>query len=676
MAKWWKQIDWRCIQMNLREIDMLDIDKEQIINDLKSFDATVFMINTGGIIASYPTKLPFHHQSEYLKGDSLRSIIDACQKEGIRVIARMDFSKIREDIFNDHPEWAFRTEDGEVINYNGNITTCLNGGYQQNAIFDILNEVIDKLHVDGFYFNMPGMRVFDYHQRYYGFCHCDSCKRKFKDMYDEDIPYIPNIDFPVDIHDPKLKNNKTLRSDPKILKYMHFQQTMETRLVDKLRSFIHEKDPDVAVMDVDYIRSESNIDFEGSLPRFPYSASSNTRFNLGTDQSIVSSNTSVDFFGFPYRHISVTPSLQKLRLWENIINFGGLDYYLIGRVDNHKDRSAFKSIRNVFNFHKKHADTYRNLKSTAKTLVIHSGMHRAASDEEKGWISALTHTHIPMAEASSDVLIERTIDHYDHIITSGRLRPKQISSLKQYVSNGGTLILSGALSPSEEIDELIGIKKREKRYTDMRSSMFILSEDDKLTFKSLADTDVVLFGRTYEKNQYENHAKTWMNLTLPQRFGPPEMCYGAGEDDHYPGVIMNRHNKGRVIYIPSSLGALYHQAGLDNTYRFLKDILTNVAGMNSLAKNLTEMAEVTLGVNHDKHIMVAQILNLSGFTGTKVFKPLPITAAKLNIPITSEITGVSRLTDGKACSFKHQEGIATINVGPVNEYEGIVIKHK
>ena len=68
---WWQQISWRQVQTNLREIDMLDINAEEYVNELEKFDATVAMINVGGILASYPTELPYHTQSEWLKGDSL-----------------------------------------------------------------------------------------------------------------------------------------------------------------------------------------------------------------------------------------------------------------------------------------------------------------------------------------------------------------------------------------------------------------------------------------------------------------------------------------------------------------------------------------------------------------------------------------------------------------------------
>ena len=73
MADWWaNKKTWRFIQTNLREIDMVDILAKQVVADLQAFQANVLMINAAGIIASYPTKLPYHFQSPYLKGDSLK----------------------------------------------------------------------------------------------------------------------------------------------------------------------------------------------------------------------------------------------------------------------------------------------------------------------------------------------------------------------------------------------------------------------------------------------------------------------------------------------------------------------------------------------------------------------------------------------------------------------------
>ena len=90
---WWQGYPWRMLQTNLREIDMADIDADTYAEQLKEYGATVVTLNAAGIIASYQTQLDCQTQSPYLTGSSLREIIDACHKRGIRVIARMDFSR-------------------------------------------------------------------------------------------------------------------------------------------------------------------------------------------------------------------------------------------------------------------------------------------------------------------------------------------------------------------------------------------------------------------------------------------------------------------------------------------------------------------------------------------------------------------------------------------------------
>ena len=69
---------------------MIDIRADQVVADLQQFKATLLMINAAGIIASYPTALPFHFQSNYLTGDSLAEIIEACHAANIRVVARTE----------------------------------------------------------------------------------------------------------------------------------------------------------------------------------------------------------------------------------------------------------------------------------------------------------------------------------------------------------------------------------------------------------------------------------------------------------------------------------------------------------------------------------------------------------------------------------------------------------
>ena len=157
MKHWWNERPWRLIQTNLREIDMKDIDSGEYIRNLKDFGATVVMINTGGILASYHSDVEDHTISDYLTGDSLKEIMDECHKADIKVIARMDFSKARKPVYEKHPEWAYRTMDGRIVNYNGDIHMCPCGGFQQEKVFEIMKEATVRLPIDGVFINMGGV---------------------------------------------------------------------------------------------------------------------------------------------------------------------------------------------------------------------------------------------------------------------------------------------------------------------------------------------------------------------------------------------------------------------------------------------------------------------------------------------------------------------------------------
>ena len=75
-AHWWQAEPWRMVQTNFREIDMEDIDAEKYVKELQAFHATLALINTGGILASYDTQVEDHPRCEYLHGDSLKKIMD------------------------------------------------------------------------------------------------------------------------------------------------------------------------------------------------------------------------------------------------------------------------------------------------------------------------------------------------------------------------------------------------------------------------------------------------------------------------------------------------------------------------------------------------------------------------------------------------------------------------
>ena len=226
--QWWLQKPMRMIQTNLREID-IPLDLDVYVSQIKKYHANVVLFNVGGIVANYPTELPFQYRNPRLKGDAVGEVVERLHREGTRVIGRFDFSKINETLAAQRPEWLYKSVKGETVNYNGQVHTCINGGYQQEYLFKILGEAIDRYPLDGIFFNMIGYVTRDYSGNYHGICQCQSCKERFKKWSDLDLP------------------TKEDGSDPVFRKYQQFRKETSDDLFYRVNRFIKAKRSNIAI---------------------------------------------------------------------------------------------------------------------------------------------------------------------------------------------------------------------------------------------------------------------------------------------------------------------------------------------------------------------------------------------------------------------------------------------
>ncbi len=664
MGEWWQTKQWRLIQTNLREIDMLDIDAQRVVTDLQDFKANVLMLNAAGIIASYPTELPFHTQSPFLKGDSLHEILDACHAVDIRVIARTDFSKVRRPVYERHPNWAYRTRAGEIVDYNGDVHACINGPYQQHYALLIIEELLTTHDFDGIFFNMGGYQTHDYSGNYYGVCHCQSCQVRFGEMYDLALPEQEEID------------------DPVYRAYLAFKARTLTEHREKVYRFIADRWPDICIANHTefrrgFIRQESNTAIDRPLPHWQYSASDNTKWAVGSYPEMVSSNTTVDFIDYPYRHVAVSPHQQALRLAQSLANGGTLDYYLIGRLDNHEDRSGFDSVKEMFHYHAANEVAYVNTRPKADVMLLKAGMNQGAY---RGWFRCLVEAHMLFNVMRSDAALEGAWDGYRTIIVPGvdAMSDALARRLDGFVSNGGTLIVTGQSSfrdatfgPREQpalrslgIEAVLAIRQ------DMRASYFKLK--DKTAFGRLAETDLVYLDGFYVYARYADAAQPRMRLVPPHNFGPPERCYYELVVD-YPGFVVHPFGEGRAIYVPWLPGALFHRQGHLNTAWFCTDLLENVAGVEPLTGSIGPQVEVGLLEKSDGSARYLHLVNTSGHHGNSFYAPVVMRAVKVTLPQAEAPTTVVGLRSGGQLTHTWDQGYLTVEIPRLGLYEAIEI---
>ncbi len=192
------------------------------------------------------------------------------------------------------------------------------------------------------------------------------------------------------------------------------------------------------------IRQESNTALDRALPHWQYSGSDNTRWAVGSHPNMVSSNTTVDFIDFPHRHVAVSPAQQKLRLVEGLANGGGIDYYLIGRLDNHEDKSGYAGIKEVFHYHAAHEEDYRDLESKATVLLLKPS---ESQGEYRGWFRFLLESHqlfdVCVVEAATEIGWER---YRTIVVPDARsLSDELAAKLDGFVQAGGLLWPRGAV---------------------------------------------------------------------------------------------------------------------------------------------------------------------------------------------------------------------------------------
>ncbi len=76
------------------------------------------LINGGGIMAFYPTQIPYHHRSQFLGNkDLFGDFLKAAKTAGMRVVARMDCNYVYEEAFKAHPEWIVRNRAGAAVTH-------------------------------------------------------------------------------------------------------------------------------------------------------------------------------------------------------------------------------------------------------------------------------------------------------------------------------------------------------------------------------------------------------------------------------------------------------------------------------------------------------------------------------------------------------------------------------
>ncbi len=651
---WWLNNNLRMIQNNIRDTDAgMDIDKH--IQWLKSMDANVLQIGCGGITAFHPSQLDCQVPSPYMKGDFFGELLTKCHDNNIRVIARFDFSKTHEKLYEAHPDWYFRKADGSPVRYHDTVATCVNGEYQTELSLEILREVLSKYPVDGIFFNMFGYINFDYSGNYVGICQCDNCRRKFREMYGEELPVVEDLD------------------DPVFLKYIEFKKRTVDEMLDKIHDLTKSFSSDIAVSTyaahgIDIIRNESNSALDRPLPFWIYNSSDNVGVVEGSYDHKISSNCAINAVDLPYRFMGVSPYLNQIRLYGNIANGSGLDWCIIGNFEDYPDYENIESTREIFQFHKKYEEYYGSFDSETKIMLVKDSGRKEVSPEYRGIFRMLKEEHLLFTIVDSEALESKSdeFDDYDFIILPDI--PQVSQPIYETLKRTGAAVIASGLSleqEEEQLEELFSLKLKDK-ITDVRGT-YIRTEPKEL-FPDFEKKDWVFLDMPYSIAELLMGARGVLPKVEKARFGPPERCFGHENTEDCMAVISENGN----LYLPWSIGALYYQYGYSEFKKLLLNLMKSLKELpREFVTNAPEMAEMFFAkCGHSTYML--QIINMTGFNGMSFFEPLDLD--KLHIKFTNIVpVQVEEMTKEGLKPIPYEEGFeCSMNQGAV--YKSFLIR--
>jgi len=652
--RWWLEPQ-RMLQTNLREIDAtMDIDT--YVREVKDFGANVVLFNVGGIVANYPTDLEFHWRNTHMKGDLVGNVLERLHKEGIRMIGRFDFSKINEKFAAEHPEWCYVSEKGNHVNYNGQVHTCVSGGYQQEYMFKILGEAIDRYPLDGVFFNMIGYQRRDYSGNYHGLCQCQSCKQKFDEFCGMELP--PTED----------------KKNPAYAKYLEFTRMMSDKQFHRVNAFLKKKRPDLAICTytsagVDVIRKESN----SPLGRGTYHDTDMAKWTLLTCGQRQLANAAVHFIRIPYRHTAVSPYLTVRRLWQQMINGAWLDFYCIGPLQRQEDQTGLDLAAGVYNFHAANEKWLVHTEGAGQVALVRRG-----EQEYNGLMQILCENQIAF---ELTLLDPAQLANFQLVIVPdvGGLSEQQSHTLDEYIQNGGKLLLTGRVP--ETLRCLGSVKLKETRPAEKGAYIRIRPEDRRrLKRPILEKLDLVFLQGSFNVYELADDTEGFLRLIPGDMFGPPEKCYYRNVSD-YPALLYRKSGKGTAACFTFGISAHYEQQCHQGHANLVVGAIDGLLGLDRRLKVETSpLVEATHRLGRNGRFEWVGLFNHSGQRDKALHQPVPITDIKITLRPRTSVKSVHLLQAGCQLDFSTDnsppKAEVSITVPQLNHYEIVLFEYK
>lgn len=723
---WYKRVT-RWGQINITEDNAANFDIGWWRKYWKKTETQGIVLNAGGVIAYYPSKVPLHHRAEFLGDrDLFGDLCRAAHEDGLVVFARMDSGKANEEFYKAHPDWFAVDEDGKPYKYQDDFfVTCINGPYYSEHIPAILTEIAKTYKPEG---------ITDNNWEGLGRdkpCYCENCKKRFRAKTGKEIPLKKNWDDPVYLEWIAWNYARRLEQwdmNNVITKAAGgpdctWSGMISSSISGQTGGFCDLKEickrADIIMIDA---QSRSN---SGG---FQENTDTAKRIHglVGWDK-IVAESMATYLFGSPLHFRMSSTTEPEIQMWMMEGIAGGIAPWWHYVSAYHEDSRLYHPVEPVYRWHKANEEFLFNRNPVATVGVVWSedntnfyGRDEASQLVDlptRGITQALVRARIPYISVNADY-IDREAGQLSLLVlpNMGVLTDTQIASIRRFVDGGGGLIATGESSlynrlgvPGADyaLGDLFGahlekqgksssipsLRKRTSKtyHTYLRltpalrknanspknGSEPVVVGERHFVLKGFDATDILPYGGLLESIKVDSKALVPLTFIPPFPTHPPEIAWMREPKTDIPGLILNTTAKGsRIAFMPADIDRQFASNNIQDHGNLLANLF-RWASKEDIPLLVEGAGLVDCNMYHQPGCLILHIANLTsaGTWRKSIDEFIPIGPISIKIKLAKDVKGESLklLVSGQKIPGVVKDGWCHFQIKSIISHEVVVI---
>jgi len=699
-GKPWYSTMLRCGQININEQDPLTLDADAWMNYFASLKVDAVLLNGGGIMAFYPTNVPFQHRSEFLGSrDLFGELVTAARKRNLRVVARMDCNYAYEEAFNAHPEWFEYNADGSPRRHSECswlYKTCMFSTYFTEQMPAIYREINQRYAPDGFYTNgWPGTGALEV-------CYCPICQRLYREQTGGTPPETTDVRSAI------------------YRKYYEVYMDRVSQVWKLWEATATEKSPNsVYVGNLGGgIRTVKDVKRLGEVAAWfnadNQGRSGNTPIWMCAQQgrvarSVMNGRTVTNVIGAydtgrpGWRHSSKTK--EETNLWMAQAAASGMVPWFHWLGGQPEDTRWEETGQSFFDWLAANQSHFRNRSSIANLAVLYpqstisfyasngtrerklNGETIDSADYLEGIYAALLEGRFLFDFVHQENLNAATLKPYRALIipNAAYLRDNECDAIREYVASGGSVLATFETSRYNEwgeqredfgLRDIFGVSVAGEVIGPYGNSYMHMDRPHPV-LEGYRGTTILPGPEFRVPVSRLNLQDLYLSVIPAYPSFPPEMVFPRIQRTDEPAAIFREQGSSRIVYFPGDIDRTFWRSGHPDFSRLIINSVHWLLNGQPLPASVEGSGMLELFVWETEQGFALHILNYTNPRMTHPYMsqvyPVGPLKARFQVPGGSKIGSVRALRGLSDLRFKQSEGTVTFDLPSVLDYEVIAL---